>query len=89
MFLTIGLHSKIALKVNDYGKRCADSKKGYTAYGSHKYILSSTRTRELRETTQNMWHSLKDIPGIYFEEKGHILAVHYRNVSQRYFALIH
>ena len=31
---------------------------------------------------------MKEIPGILFEEKGPILAVHYRNVSQRYFALI-
>jgi trehalose-phosphatase len=56
--------------------------------GSHKKILSSAPTGELRKITQNVRNSLKEIPGIYFEEKGPILAVHYHNVSQRYFALI-
>jgi trehalose 6-phosphate phosphatase len=59
-----------------------------TPGSSHKKILSSARTGELRRITQNVRNSLKEIPGILFEEKGPILAVHYRNVSQRYFALI-
>jgi trehalose-phosphatase len=56
--------------------------------GSHKKILSSAPTGELRKITQNLRNSLKEIPGILFEDKGPILAIHYRNVSQRYFALI-
>jgi len=56
--------------------------------GSHKKNLSSTRTRELKKITQNLLNSLKEIPGILFEEKGPILSVHYRNVPQQYFAQI-
>ncbi len=56
--------------------------------GNHKKISSSAPTGELRKINQNVRNSLKEIPGIYFEEKGPILAVHYRNVSQRYFKLI-
>ncbi len=56
--------------------------------GRHKKILSSDRTRELKRITQNLQNSLKEIPGILFEEKGPILSVHYRNVPQKFFALI-
>jgi len=56
--------------------------------GSHKKIFSSARARQLKRITQNLKKSLKEISGILFEEKGPILSVHYRNVSQRYFALI-
>ena len=56
--------------------------------GRHKKILSSARTRELKRITQNLQNSLKEIPGILFEEKGPILSVHYRNVSQKFFAQI-
>jgi trehalose-phosphatase len=56
--------------------------------GRHKKILSSTRTKELKKITQNLWNSLKEIPGILFEEKGPILSVHYRNVPQKYFTQI-
>jgi len=45
-------------------------------------ILSSGREGELKRITQNLRHFLKEIPGILFEEKGPILAVHYRNVPQ-------
>jgi trehalose 6-phosphate phosphatase len=56
--------------------------------GNHKKISSSAPPGELRIITQNVRDSLKEIPGIYFEEKGPILSVHYRNVSQRYIQLI-
>jgi trehalose-phosphatase len=54
----------------------------------HKKILSSARTRELKKITQNLQNSLKEIPGILFEEKGPILSVHYRNVPQNFFVRI-
>ena len=53
--------------------------------GRHKKFLSSARTRELKRITQNVRNSLKEIPGILFEEKGPILSVHYRNVPQKFF----
>ena len=56
--------------------------------GRYKKILSSARTRELKRITQNLQNSLKEIPGILFEEKGPILSVHYRNVSQNFFEQI-
>ena len=56
--------------------------------GSHKKILSSARTMELKRITQNLQNSLKEIPGILFEEKGPILSVHYRNVPQKFFARV-
>jgi trehalose-phosphatase len=56
--------------------------------GSHKKILPSVRTRELKRIIQNLQNSLKEIPGILFEEKGPILSVHYRNVPQRFFTRI-
>lgn len=56
--------------------------------GRHEKILSSARTRELKRITQNLQNSLKEIPGILFEEKGPILSVHYRNVPQKFFARI-
>ena len=57
--------------------------------GSHKKFLSLTRTRELKKITQNLQNSLKEIPGILFEEKGPILSVHYRNVPKKFIARIH
>ena len=57
--------------------------------GRHKKILSSARTKELKKITQNLCHSLKEIPEILFEEKGPILSVHYRNVPKKYFAQVH
>jgi trehalose-phosphatase len=48
-----------------------------------KKILSPTRTRELREIIRNLKKALKEIPGVLFEEKGPILAVHYRNVPKK------
>jgi len=52
--------------------------------GKRKNRVSSTRTKELGKITQNLRTSLKDIPGILFEEKGPILSVHYRNVHSRF-----
>jgi trehalose 6-phosphate phosphatase len=54
----------------------------------YKKISSLTRTRELKRITQNLKNSLKEIPGILFEEKGPILSVHYRNVPKKFFARI-
>jgi len=56
--------------------------------GSHKKILVSARKRELKRITQNLQNSLKEIPGILFEEKGPILSVHYRNVDQKFFTQV-
>jgi trehalose-phosphatase len=56
--------------------------------GRHKKMFSSVRTRELERISRNLQDSLKQIPKILFEEKGPILSVHYRNVSQRFFARI-
>jgi len=56
--------------------------------GRHKKRLSPARTRELKRITQNLQNSLKEIPGILFEEKGPILSVHYRSVPQEFFARI-
>jgi len=52
--------------------------------GRHKEMLSSARTRELKSITQNLQNALKEIPGIFLEEKGPILSVHYRNVPQEF-----
>ena len=56
--------------------------------GRHKKILSPVRKRELKRITQDLQNSLKEIPGILFEEKGPILSVHYRNVPQKFFAQV-
>ncbi len=56
--------------------------------GRHQRIFSSTRLRELKRITENLQNSLKEIPGILFEEKGPILSVHYRNVPEKFFARI-
>jgi trehalose-phosphatase len=53
--------------------------------GRHKKFLLSARTSELKRITQNVRNSLKEIPGILFEEKEPILSVHYRNVPQKFF----
>ena len=52
--------------------------------GRQKKIFSSTRAGELKNITQDLKNSLKEIPGILFEEKGPILSVHYRNVPQEF-----
>ncbi len=52
--------------------------------GRHKRSLSPTRKRELNRITQKLRNSLKEIPGILFEEKGPILSVHYRNVPKEF-----
>jgi trehalose 6-phosphate phosphatase len=56
--------------------------------GRHKKILTPARKRELKSIIQNLQNSLKEIPGILFEEKGPIVSVHYRNVPQKSFATI-
>jgi trehalose-phosphatase len=56
--------------------------------GRHKKILSSARTKELQRITRNLHRSLKEIPGILFEEKGPILAVHYRKAPKKFVAQI-
>jgi alpha,alpha-trehalase len=56
--------------------------------GRHKKILTPARKRELKRIIQNLQNSLKEIPGILFEEKGPIVSVHYRNVPQKSFATI-
>ena len=52
--------------------------------GRHREDVSSASARELKNITQNVKDSLKEIPGILFEEKGPILSVHYRNVPQEF-----
>jgi trehalose-phosphatase len=52
--------------------------------GSHKNNFPSVRRRELKRITRNLENSLKEIPGILFENKGPILSIHYRNVPQRF-----
>ncbi len=51
--------------------------------GRHRKSLVPARKRELNRITGNLKNSLKDIPGILFEEKGPILSVHYRNVPAK------
>jgi trehalose-phosphatase len=57
--------------------------------GRHKKILSPARKRELKKITQNLQESLKETPGILFEEKGPILSIHYRTVPQIFFARVY
>ena len=52
--------------------------------GRHKKMASSVRPRELKTIAQNLKNSMKEIPGILFEEKGPILSVHYRNVPKKF-----
>lgn len=56
--------------------------------GRHKKSLVPARKRELNRITQNLQNSLKEIPGILFEEKGPILSIHYRNVPQKFFTRV-
>jgi trehalose-phosphatase len=57
--------------------------------GIHKKKLSPTRRKEFDILSQALKESLGQIPGILFEDKGLILAIHYRNVAQEYFVRIH
>jgi trehalose-phosphatase len=57
--------------------------------GVHKKKLSPPREKELRKIVQTLEKSFGKIPGILFEDKGPILAIHYRNVAQKYFGWIH
>ncbi len=56
--------------------------------GMHKKKLSPSREKELEKINQVLRKSIGEIPGIFFEDKGPILAIHYRNVAQRYFGWI-
>lgn len=57
--------------------------------GMHKKNLSPSREKELRNIIQTLQKSFREIPGILLEDKGPILAVHYRNVAQKYLGWIH
>jgi trehalose-phosphatase len=49
--------------------------------GRHKKIPSPAWAKELKKITRNLRRSLREIPGMLFEEKGPTLSVHYRNVD--------
>jgi trehalose-phosphatase len=53
--------------------------------GGQKKSVPSTGTKELKKITTKLQNSLKEIPGILFEEKGPILSVHYRNMPEKFF----
>ena len=53
--------------------------------GMHKKKLSANRQREYNNIVQTLKESLKEIPGILFEDKGPILTVHFRNAPPEYF----
>jgi len=50
--------------------------------GVHRKNLSPRRQDELRQIRKSLETMLKPIPGILFEDKGPILAVHYRNAPR-------
>lgn len=54
--------------------------------GRHEKKLSAWRQKEFGKITQTLRESLGEIQGVLFEDKGSILAVHYRNVARKYFA---
>lgn len=56
--------------------------------GMHKKVPSPARKKELKIITRDLKNSLKEIPGILFEEKGPILSVHYRSVRQKFLAQV-
>ena len=53
--------------------------------GGQKKSVPPARIKGLKKITTNLRNSLKEIPGILFEEKGPILSVHYRNVPEKFF----
>lgn len=57
--------------------------------GLHQKKLSRAREKELSKILQTLQETFAEIPGILLEDKGSILAVHYRNVAQKYFRWIH
>ena len=57
--------------------------------GVHQKRLSPARQKEFDKISKALKDSLGKIPGIFFEDKGLILAVHYRNVPQEYFGRVH
>lgn len=52
--------------------------------GMHKKILSPSRQQELGNILQTLRESIGEIPGIFFEDKGSLLAVHYRNAARKH-----
>ena len=56
--------------------------------GRHQKKLSLQREKELKKITRILQESFAEIPGILFEDKGPILAIHYRNVAKKYFGRI-
>jgi trehalose-phosphatase len=54
----------------------------------HKKRLSGNLRKEFDSIGQFLRQSLREIQGILFEDKGLILAVHYRNVGPQYFGRI-
>ncbi len=44
--------------------------------------------RELKILADNLMNSLKNIPGIIFEDKGFIMSIHYRNAPKKSFPKI-
>ncbi len=56
--------------------------------GVHKKRLSENLRKEFNSIGQLLRQSLSEIHGVLFEDKGLILAVHYRNVTQQYFGRI-
>jgi trehalose-phosphatase len=52
--------------------------------GRDKKILAPNRRREIKTIARHLRNSLKDIPGIIFEDKGPILSVHYRIVPRKF-----
>jgi trehalose-phosphatase len=57
--------------------------------GVHKKKLSPSREKELKNILLTLRQSFREVPGILLEDKGPILAVHYRNVAQKYLGWIH
>ena len=52
--------------------------------GIHRKRLSPARERELSKIRQNLEESLRPVAGIFLEDKGPILTVHYRNAPAGY-----
>jgi trehalose-phosphatase len=56
--------------------------------GQYRRKLSPPREEEMRRMKENLQGSFSKIPGILLEDKGPILAIHYRNVPPRHFGWI-
>jgi trehalose-phosphatase len=53
--------------------------------GQYRKKLSPPRENEMRQMKRNLQDSFSNITGILLEDKGPILAIHYRNVLPRHF----